>query len=116
MAQYWQQGDVLIKQLPEDKSQRRSWGLRNVEDRKTKEVEELTVAYGEATGHSHKIVGRIKNYVPEYASEEIVFELLEEATIYHEEHGEITLPPGKYFIEQVQEFDHFRGEVRRVVD
>lgn len=115
MTRYWQQGDVLIKELPE-KEESRPWRLRGVEKRKTKEVEELTAAYGESTGHSHRIVGRIKKYIPDYPTNEIVFELLEEATIYHEEHGEITLPPGKYFIEQVQEFDHFREEARRVID
>ena len=112
---YWQQGDVIIKEFPGTES-KESWRFGDIDNRKTKEVNELVVAYGESTGHSHKIVGKIVNYVPKYRGQEIVFELLEEATIYHEEHGEITLPPGKYYIEQVQEFDHFKEEARTVRD
>lgn len=111
---YWQQGDVLIKEFDEEKA-RFSWRFR-LKNREKKELSEFVVAYGESTGHSHKIVGKIVAYIPNTTNQLIVVEVLEESTIYHEEHGPITLPPGKYYIDQVQEYDHFREEARRVVD
>lgn len=111
---YYQQGDVLIKEY--DESAVGKWRHDRIEARKRRELDEFVVAEGEATGHSHKIKGKIVNYVPAHRTDQIVFELTEASTIYHEEHGEITLPPGKYYIEQVREYDHFAEESRVVRD
>jgi hypothetical protein len=83
-------------------------------------VDELVLARGEATGHSHVIKGKIVKFVPKQqprsTTETIVFELTEPAVLQHEEHNTITLPAGTYYIEQVREFDHFSGHSNYVRD
>lgn len=111
---YFQQGDVLIKPFDELPT----WRKEDLAQREKKELSELIVAEGENTGHAHKITGKIINFVPKHSrrTETIVFELLEDAVISHEEHNSFTMPAGTYYIEQVREWDHFDNTSRRVVD
>ena len=45
------------------------------------------------------------------------FEVCEETVILtHEEHNPIELPPGKYMVRIVREFDHIAGRSRYVAD
>lgn len=108
---YYQQGDVLIKPLSD-----RPHLQRAIEqtDTRIEEVDELVAREGES-GNTHRIKGKIKKYIPKYGSE-IIFTLTEEATIYHEEHGPITIPPGDYYIDAVREFDPIENTTRRVYD
>ena len=40
----------------------------------------------------------------------------ETVTLCHEEHNEIEIPPGKYVVRIVREFDHIAGRSRNVAD
>ena len=87
----------------------------------------LTVAYGEATGHSHKFnminhdskiaimsfghritsVGQIPEFINIKGGS---------ATIKHEEHAPLTIPEGHYKVSIVKEYDHMARRARFVVD
>jgi hypothetical protein len=97
----YQQGDVLIKEVPAIPEGAVDNGSR-------------VLAEGEATGHKH------------LAASEDVRLFLHEGTLYmhapsgttvvHEEHHVIDIPPGDYQIGQVREYDHFTEAARPVVD
>lgn len=99
---YWQQGDVLLKQssLP-------ILGKRV-------EIDSKILAFGEATGHAHRItesrakVYRYGNVL--YVESPTSFELK------HEEHRTLTIPAGFYEVGIVREYDHFEEETRFVLD
>jgi hypothetical protein len=98
-----QQGDVLIKRVDDLPA-----GCEIIEKDK------LTLALGEATGHSHTVESQgailfsfgTKKYMT----------LKEPAVIKHQEHKEFTVPAGTYEIDQVREQDYFAKMVRKVVD
>lgn len=99
---YYQQGDVLlfkIDSLPKDD---------------LKEHHEPVVAYGEVTGHSHKLKGKAK--VLRSKNNEVYVDVLEDSTIEHEEHNPISIPKGKYISRIVRERNHFLNVTRSVVD
>ena len=73
------------------------------------------VAEGEATGHAHRVSDIQAAMVLEHG-ENMFINAPDGTTITHEEHKPITLPPGKYKVGIVQEFDHFEEESRRVQD
>ena len=145
----YQQGDVLFVEVPEGKwdfkednnvqvmvpisknndgeqyigsykNKRQSQSLKD-SDKK------VTVAHGEATGHSHtfKVTDQAPNVaitafggintrvgrVPEYIK--ITGDL---AVIKHEEHNALTIPAGHYKVGIVREWDHISGIARNVVD
>lgn len=87
----WRQGDVLIESIeaiPLDAELREGPPV---------------LAYGEATGHSHRVE------VPETAQVwvlhgQLYLKLLETATVVHDEHGPITLPAGTYRVWQQREY------------
>ena len=61
------------------------------------------LAYGEATGHAHRVE------VPEKAEIWVLYgqlylKLLETVRIVHDEHGPITLPAGAYRVWQQREY------------
>ena len=72
------------------------------------------LADGEATGHSHRVVG--ENVAVYGEQEERLLEIPNGGTVKHEEHKEITLPPGDYDISIVKEYDHSEESVRSVID
>ena len=87
----------------------------------------LIVAHGEVTGHSHKFdmsshlpgieitsFGKISTSVGD--TPEFVDIVGGPATITHEEHDALTIPQGTYQIRIVREFDHLAGTVNWVVD
>lgn len=100
-----QQGDVLIIQessLPEDckKINRSAKGY--------------ILAEGEVTGHAHVIEEEIKFYKDKQGR--LFFKAEKTVTVKHEEHEAISVSPGIYRIDIVQEYDHFAEEARKVVD
>jgi hypothetical protein len=87
----WRQGDVLIETIDEvpEAAERRSGPP--------------ILAYGEATGHAHRVE------VPELAEvwalySQLYLKVLEPVRIVHDEHGPITLPAGTYRIWQQREY------------
>ena len=87
----------------------------------------LTVAHGEATGHTHSF--RMSQQVPDVAITafggtktrvgdvpEFIKITGSPAVIKHEEHNALTIPVGHYRVGIVREFDHIAGRTRYVVD
>jgi|TARA_Y100000296_G_scaffold86235_1_gene125193 hypothetical protein len=144
----YQQGDVvfiaintdewIIEEKPMGKVMARTDGggkLIGNEEKETQQVNSdwnnkdnvMTVAHGEATGHSHSFnmvdhdpgigvtafgsystrVGSVPKYVHIEGGS---------ATIKHEEHNPLTIPPGHYKVRIVREFDHISRTTRSVMD
>ena len=127
----YQQGDVVMFQV-DDKTFNDS--IINNSNHKesvhynTQSHNNPILAFGEATGHIHQI--RMKDmlekaevtiHMPRFrtAGEDTPqgFEVREETvTLTHEEHDPIDVPPGKYLVRIVREFDHIAGRSRYVAD
>ena len=126
----YQQGDVVMFQVDDETFQKYSTaqGNDNVIDYNTQSHNNPILAFGEVTGHLHQIhmkdmldaaevtlhMGRYREAgkdVPE------AFEVREETvTLTHEEHNPLDVPPGKYVVRIVREFDHMTGRSRYVAD
>jgi hypothetical protein len=86
----YRHGDVLIQKVPK---------LPKTKQR----LKHRTLAHGELTGHSHQI--REKNAVLWSAALELFLEIEgEPATVVHQEHGPIVLPPGFYRVWRQREY------------
>tara|TARA_B100002003_G_C13938659_1_gene455645 strand:- start:358 stop:747 length:390 start_codon:yes stop_codon:yes gene_type:complete len=129
MAIKYQQGDVLLVAVPNKE-------VPNIKENyhtKTHEVQEgkVVLAEGEATGHHHRFeIDRLDPSVfissfhsrPSYFNRSIgqfpEYIHIEggEATLYHEEHNSLSIPPGLYRRSIVREFDHIGNSTRAVVD
>ena len=72
------------------------------------------VAYGEVTGHAHRLDRKAVVY--EDGNGAITLESKDGSTVTHEEHKPIALPPGDIDVSIVQEYDHFAEEAREVMD
>jgi hypothetical protein len=107
---HYRQGDVLFVQisaLPSGEQKKRENG---------------TVAYGEVTGHSHRLAVLESAEVLEIGSG--LFVRVSEdggigiegdaATFVHEEHAPVTLPPGNYEVRIQREYSP--EEIRNVID
>ena len=98
----YQQGDVLFEstKIPKD-AKRKPGGL---------------VAQGEATGHAHtlELIDGVELMEDEQGG--LFTKADKPATVNHQEHRTITLPPGQYCIRRVREYDHFAEEARQVKD
>jgi len=105
---YYRQGDLAItpiKRLPK--------GL--------KKVKSNVLAYGEATGHKHRLL----EILPQTENQ---FEILEDdkgnkyldikhpTDLVHEEHKKLTIDRGLYFIKNEKEYNYFEEETARVID
>ena len=127
----YQQGDVVMFQV-DDKSFKDIVGNPS----QNKDVvrydghshTHAILAFGEATGHKHQVnmADMVKEAgvtlhmgVFQKAGEDVPdgFEVHNETvTLCHEEHNEIEIPPGKYIVRIVREFDHIAGRSRYVAD
>lgn len=98
-----QQGDVLFKKInrfPGD----------------IKKYESNILAEGEATGHAHAIDLANADVYRDEQNNLYIDVTGENAVVKHEEHNQINIPKGRYKIAKVREYDHFKREVRKVVD
>ena len=140
----YQQGDVLFVEVPEDKWAFKQDGNKEVmipmkdgkaygsyghkrETQSTENCDVITVAHGEATGHTHSFrmsqqasdvaiiaFGETRTRVGEIP--EFIKITGNPAVIKHEEHNPLTIPAGHYRVSIVREFDHISGTARFVVD
>lgn len=80
--------------------------------KKEEVAERIVLAYGEVTGHAHALDTALA--VAYSHNEGRFLEAHEGATVRHEEHGPIELPPGYYKV--VQQREYTPQEIRRVID
>ena len=127
----YQQGDVVMYKLNDEDFKEHSHSIGDQYETiqyNTQSHNNPILALGEVTGHKHQIhmkdmldkaeVTLHMGYnrkaglaVPD------AFEVREETVILtHEEHKPIELPPGKYIVKIVREFDHIAGRSRYVAD
>jgi hypothetical protein len=105
MERLVQQGDVLFFEIDE----------LPLELKKCKNNNRVIFAEGEVTGHHHATtLGDIETYND--ADGNMFADVKREKRVIHEEHGPVTLTPGKYQIGIVREIDPFSEEVREVAD
>lgn len=86
-----------------------------------KKYQSNILAYGEVTGHSHKIISPLVSEMESYVDENgdiYVLSALEEIRIGHDEHNEIVLPKNEWIcISRQREYDPLAAEKeRRVAD
>jgi uncharacterized phosphosugar-binding protein len=71
------------------------------------------IAYGEVTGHSHVMDGNVRYH--DNGNGLLVAEVIDNASLIHDEHGKIDIPAGEYLIVRQREMSIVDG-VRKVVD
>ena len=76
---------------------------------------DVILAYGEVTGHAHRIKQAAKPSarIFDFGAERFI-QVLEKIALTHEEHGAIFLDAGVY--RQAFQFEEKRAEIQRVVD
>ena len=127
----YQQGDVVMLKVDDDyfKDNTHSTGSQYEKTQyNTQSHNNPVLAFGEVTGHKHQI--HMKDMLDKaevtlhmgYNREAGIdvpeaFEVCEETVILtHEEHNPIELPPGKYMVRIVQEFNHITRRAQNVAD
>ncbi len=103
---FYQQGDVLLFRTDDIPSN-------------AKPRDNGVVAYGEVTGHSHKMKGKAKVLVSKKKgkkSEEIFVKVDKASNIEHEEHNSLKIPKGNYKVKIVRERNHFTAATSAVRD
>ena len=116
----YQQGDVLLTKIDESEEKdtvRHKQLKKNI-------MNKVVIRYGEATGHHHRF--ELKDLTPGIAvvgygghhSDRVDILCIDggAATMIHEEHNPINIPPGMYKVSQVKEFDHISMATRLVMD
>lgn len=100
----FRQGDVLLMECDPPK-------LEGGEKEQT--GGNVVLAEGEATGHAHRVrsIGAVVLWM---IAAKRYLQVLQTATLDHEEHGKIDLDPGWYEVRRQREFD--AGRVRWVAD
>jgi hypothetical protein len=126
----YQQGDVVMFQVDDETFEKyaNARGSNNSVDYNTQSHNNPVLAFGEATGHLHQIHMKDMLDAAEVtlhmgwhreAGRDVpeAFEVREETvTLTHEEHNPLDVPPGKYVVRIVREFDHMTGRSRYVAD
>lgn len=103
----YRQGDVMIRQI---KSIPRT--AKDITSNKR-----IVLAYGEVTGHAHAIAqGEALEFTMEDAAKAVrrFLQVVGLATVRHEEHAPIELPPGCYEI--IQQREYHPEAIRNVED
>lgn len=106
---YARHGDVFIFKMN-----------KNLQSNNFKRQEELILALGEVTGHSHKVKPKEHGDILLFEDESInndstLFEIVSESVLTHEEHEPITLSPGQYLSIIQTEYDPIEHR-RKVID
>ena len=124
----YQQGDVVMFKVDDEKFKENTRNEDNAISYNTQSNNNPVLAFGEVTGHKHQIhmkdmldKAEVTLYMGYNRKAGVnvpdAFEVREETVILtHEEHNPLELPPGKYMVRIVQEFDHIAGRSRYVAD
>jgi archaeosine-15-forming tRNA-guanine transglycosylase len=75
----------------------------------------IVLAYGEATGHAHRVTGGNVS-LWDVGTQRYMMVEGGLATLDHEEHGPVTIQPGTYRVVIQQAWDPFTEQGRRVAD
>jgi len=98
-------GDVIVTKCTEPE------GFNSMD-----EIKDGCLAYGEATGHAHKLFGgefRLRE-CPTTKTRHL--HVIREVVLKHQEHNPVTIPPGHFRIGIQQEYDPFEKRSRQVID
>jgi hypothetical protein len=130
MKQKYQQGDVLLVAVskPLESNIKTECKIEKGGDKEGKVI----LALGEATGHHHRfelnkldpgvtvstLHERYGGYGGSGYRRDASYYLIEggPATLYHEEHNPLTVPPGLYRRTIIREYDHISQSSREVWD
>lgn len=104
----FRQGDVALVRIDEIPSDAKVCKVKG----------DVVLAYGEVTGHAHRLAeGSVKPFAKGGAwdpAAERYIQALDGATLKHEEHNAIALPPGNYRV--IQQREYFPDAIRNVAD
>ena len=104
----YRQGDIWFEQISDFATRVKG----------TKPYTSPILAYGEVTGHCHKVntsMDGVQMFVDKDG--DIFIQTKADVSIGHDEHGVITLPgPGEYCISHQREYDWATESVRKVAD
>lgn len=83
-----------------------------------KRIEVKPLAFGEVTGHSHRVEVAERPNLEMFEDENgrLYFKLSDHGRVVHEEHKTITLEPGIYTTRIIREYDYIEESMKRVVD
>lgn len=84
-----------------------------------KVIKNNILAWGEATGHNHKILPKTKEDIVEvYENEkgELAVKVKGKAVLTHQEHKTIEIPTGTYMVQREREYDYWSLSTRKVID
>lgn len=107
-SKVYRHGDVIIFRLDQ----------ANLEAFTMTPVNKLVLAYGEVTGHAHRLAGEVNiaANAPEAGIEPVLFEVINKAVLTHEEHDTIVLNKGVYLKVNQVEYDPFKDLVVAIRD
>lgn len=100
----YRHGDVLLKPISSIPSSAKE------KERK----DELTIAFGEATGHHHTLYGAPVGLFE--FDENRYLQIKEQVELKHQEHKTLQIEPGCYEIIIEREYDPFEEQLKRVID
>lgn len=97
-------GDVVIESI-------------NELPKNIKEIKTRPLAYGEVTGHSHRLT-KVREELKMYEDENgrLYFKLDKPADLVHEEHDTIKVSPGIYTTRIIREYDYMSETINEVQD
>jgi len=97
----YRHGDVLIEKVPQ---------LPQTAKPSTEKV----LAYGEVTGHAHRMGGDYMMYLGDRGN--LYFQTETGAFVTHEEHARLDFAPGTYKVTQQREYNPFEDAIQAVRD
>jgi len=101
-----QQGDVLLKQID---------SLPKDINKKELDKGHIILAYGEVTGHAHRIKDTVNSMFYEKDGKSYL-KVTKPVDLTHEEHHTQTIPIGIYEVGIVKEYDYLKDMERAVID
>ena len=125
----YQQGDVVMFKVDDEQFNNNTKSSHDsIVEYHGKQPTHAILEFGEVTGHTHQI--NMANMLKEAgvtlhmgynrkAGEDAPdgFQVLNApVTLTHEEHDPLELPPGKYIVRRVREFNHISGRSTYVAD
>ena len=124
----YQQGDVVMFKVDDDYFKSNTRGGDDTVEYHGKQPTHAIMAFGEVTGHTHQVnmanmlkdagvtlhMGYNRKAGEDAPDGFIVHNV--PVILTHEEHNPLELPPGKYIVRIVREFDHIAGRSTYVAD